>query len=61
MSLEGDEGARRLLDAHPDWVTEVWLESLPPRDVDTNLDVEELQPRQTRHAFDDGRVGRGDV
>jgi molybdenum cofactor cytidylyltransferase len=61
VSLEGDEGARRLLDAHPDWVTEVWLESLPPRDVDTNFDVEELQPRQTRHDFDDGRVGRGDV
>lgn len=46
MSLEGDEGARRLLKAHPEWVEEVWLEHLPPRDVDTPADVEELRPRR---------------
>ena len=45
MSLEGDEGARRLFQAHPEWVREVWFESLPPRDVDTEADVEELRPR----------------
>ncbi len=45
MSLEGDEGARRLFQAHPEWVEEVWLETLPPRDVDTEADVEELRPR----------------
>ena len=45
MSLTGDEGARRLLQAHPEWVEEVWVESLPPRDIDTQRDVEELRPR----------------
>ena len=46
MSLEGDEGAKRLLTAHPEWVEEVWFEQLPPRDVDTEADVEELRPRR---------------
>lgn len=45
MSLTGDEGARQLLQAHPEWVDEVWVDSLPPRDVDTAGDVEELRPR----------------
>lgn len=45
MSLEGDQGAQKLLEAHPEWVEEVWLETLPPRDVDTQADVDELQPR----------------
>ncbi len=46
MSLEGDEGARRLFQAHPEWVEEVWTDHLPPRDVDTEADLEELRPRQ---------------
>ncbi len=46
MSLSGDEGARGLLQAHPDWVEEVWFERRPPRDVDTENDVAELRPRQ---------------
>jgi molybdenum cofactor cytidylyltransferase len=46
MSLEGDEGAKRLLQAHPDWVHEVWFEQRPPRDIDTKADFEELRPRQ---------------
>lgn len=46
MSLAGDEGARRLLQAHPEWVEEVWFDSLPPRDVDTEADVAELRPRR---------------
>lgn len=45
MSLEGDEGAKRLLTAHPEWVEEVWVDALAPRDVDTPSDVEELRPR----------------
>lgn len=45
MSLEGDHGARTLLQAHPEWVTEVWVDHLPPRDVDTESDVGELRPR----------------
>lgn len=45
MSLRGDEGARRLLEAHPEWVEEVRFDQLPPRDVDTPLDVADLRPR----------------
>lgn len=46
MSLEGDQGAQRLLQAHPEWVEEVWFDSLPPRDIDTQADLEELRPRR---------------
>jgi CTP:molybdopterin cytidylyltransferase MocA len=46
MSLTGDEGAKGLLQAHPEWVEEVWFEQRPPRDVDTETDVSELRPRQ---------------
>jgi len=45
MSLEGDAGARKLLQAHPAWVHEVWFEQLAPRDIDTPADLEELRPR----------------
>lgn len=45
MSLEGDQGAKQLFQAHPEWVTEVWLEGRPPRDVDTIADVESMRPR----------------
>jgi molybdenum cofactor cytidylyltransferase len=45
MSLEGDQGAKQLFQAHPEWVTEVWLEGRPPRDVDTVADVESMRPR----------------
>jgi molybdenum cofactor cytidylyltransferase len=46
MSLDGDEGAMRLLHAHPEWVEEVWFEQRPPRDVDTERDIGDLRPRQ---------------
>lgn len=45
MSLEGDEGAKRLWQAHPEWVNEVWFSDSAPRDVDTEADVVELKPR----------------
>lgn len=45
MSLEGDEGAQRLWQAHPEWVNEVWFSDTNPRDVDTEADVTDLQPR----------------
>lgn len=45
MSLEGDEGAQRLWQAHPEWVNEVWFSDLTPRDVDTETDVVELRPK----------------
>ncbi len=45
MSLEGDEGAGRLWQAHPEWVNEVWFSDLAPRDVDTEVDVVEMRPK----------------
>lgn len=45
MSLEGDEGAKRLWQAHPEWVNEIWFPDAAPRDVDTEADVDELRPR----------------
>lgn len=45
MSLEGDEGARSFLKAHPEWVEEVWFDSLAPRDIDTASDIRDLRPR----------------
>lgn len=45
MSLEGDDGAMRLWQAHPGWVNEVWFSEAPPRDVDTESDVSDLRPR----------------
>lgn len=47
MSLEGDEGAKRLWQAHPEWVNEVWFSDTGPRDVDTEADVTELRPRHS--------------
>jgi molybdenum cofactor cytidylyltransferase len=43
MSLEGDAGAARLLQTHPEWVEEVWIDHVPPRDVDTQHDVADLE------------------
>lgn len=45
MSLEGDDGAKRLWLSHPDWVNEVWFPEAHPRDVDTEIDVSDLRPR----------------
>lgn len=45
MSLEGDEGGGRLWQAHPEWVNEVWFSELGPRDIDTEVDIAELKPR----------------
>ena len=45
MSLEGDDGAKRLWLSHPDWVNEVWISDAHPRDVDTEIDVSDLKPR----------------
>ena len=47
MSLDGDEGAMRLWQAHPEWVNEVWFSEAPPRDVDTETDIAEMRPRHS--------------
>ncbi|MFQ5518342.1 MAG: NTP transferase domain-containing protein [Acidimicrobiia bacterium] len=45
MAISGDAGARTLLLTHPEWVHEVWVDGLPPADVDTEDDIVELRPR----------------
>ena len=42
MSFEGDLGASGALKAHPEWVEEIRFDHLPPRDVDTEDDVADL-------------------
>ena len=36
--LEGDQGARTLISAHPEWVSEIPIEGEPPVDIDTAED-----------------------
>lgn len=43
--LRGDEGARALLRAHPEWLLEVPVAGEPPRDIDTWEDYERLLTR----------------
>ena len=47
MSLSGDEGAMKLWKTHAEWLNEVWFAEAPPRDVDTQRDVTDLQPRHS--------------
>jgi len=42
MSLEGDAGASRLLQAHPEWVHEVRFDHPAPSDIDTPEDLTDL-------------------
>jgi CTP:molybdopterin cytidylyltransferase MocA len=49
MTLEGDQGAAELLRAHADWVEEVRVDHLPPRDIDTAADVADLIAGGGRH------------
>lgn len=49
MTLEGDHGAAELLRAHADWVEEVRVDHLPPRDIDTPSDVADLTAGGGRH------------
>lgn len=48
MSLDGDPEPARLFDAHPEWVTDVRVDHLPPRDVDTEDDVSDLRAPRRR-------------
>jgi molybdenum cofactor cytidylyltransferase len=42
MSLEGDAGAARLFQAHPEWVHEIRFDHPAPRDIDTPEDLDDL-------------------
>jgi molybdenum cofactor cytidylyltransferase len=37
-TLRGDQGARSLIKAHPDWLAEILVVGAPPRDIDTPQD-----------------------
>lgn len=52
MTLEGDQGAAELLKAHPDWVEEVRVDHLPPRDIDTADDEADLHSTHGRSSSD---------
>lgn len=41
--LEGDQGARNLFLAHPEWIEEVLVAGTVPRDIDTQDDLEDLR------------------
>ncbi len=43
VGLKGDQGARNLLAAHPGWVEEVPISSMPPADIDTPEDLSRLR------------------
>lgn len=40
--LSGDRGARNLFLTHPEWVEEVFVEGMPPGDVDTPADLRRI-------------------
>jgi molybdenum cofactor cytidylyltransferase len=42
MTLSGDDGVAALLTTHPEWVEEVRFGDLPPRDVATADDIDDL-------------------
>ena len=42
LTIEGDQGARQLVEAHPDLIHEVDLDVPMPRDVDTDADATEI-------------------
>lgn len=42
MRLSGDEGARSVMSAHPEWVRELTIEGDAPTDIDTPADYEAL-------------------
>ena len=47
-NISGDVGARSLFQAHPEWVAEVWFEDIPPRDIDTKFDLDDMRPKPRR-------------
>lgn len=48
--LTGDQGARGLIAARPDWLVEIPVEGEPPRDVDTWEDYESVRESAGRGA-----------
>src|SRR5206468_12687796 len=48
-TLSGDEGARSLLDRHPEWRTSVEVGGDPPEDIDTADDYERVRAAFEAH------------
>ena len=42
ISMEGSIGFDQVLQAHPDWVDEVWFDRLPPRRLLSEDDLADL-------------------
>ena len=57
--LDGDQGARSLLSAHPNWVVEIAVESDPPADLDTWDDYQRAVEAEAAPATGRGRDMRG--
>ena len=45
LGLEGDAGIDSLLQTHPVWVHDLWVDALPPRPVATPDDLVDRRPR----------------
>ena len=45
LGREGDASLDILWKAHPEWVRDVHVDRLPPRRIDTPMDLEDLAPR----------------
>ena len=57
--VDGDQGARSLLSAHPNWVVEIAVESVPPADLDTWDDYQRAVEAEAAPAIGRGReIGR---
>ena len=54
--LEGDEGARALLAAHPDWLQEVRMEGAPAADIDTLADYQRAVNSSAESASSAGKA-----
>lgn len=46
LGLEGDTVPEAVLATHVQWVTEVWIDHVPPRRIVTPDDLQELAPRR---------------
>ena len=56
--LEGDEGARALLAAHPDWLQEVRMDGAPAADIDTQADYQRAVNTSAKSARSASKAGR---
>ena len=55
--LEGEEGARALLAAHPDWLREVRMDGVPAADIDTEADYQRAVNASAKSASSASKAG----